>query len=207
MICICGKICKNKNSYAQHWLRCANNQNKLIQKPRAKRGKGNSWNAGLTKESDSRVLKGSLAISATMTGKPGRLHSEETKKKISESRKEFLDKNPEMIPYKLNHSSKQSYPEKYFHDVFEAFDEIVSELRVGRYSLDFANPHNLKYVEIDGEQHYTDKKVKDSDARRALFLSDAGWVGMRIRWSNFKSMSEEDRRLQVSNAIAFLLNK
>lgn len=44
--------------------------------------------------------------------KKPRTLSEETKKKISKSRKKFLDENPHMVPYLLNHSSKMSYPEK-----------------------------------------------------------------------------------------------
>ena len=40
-------------------------------------------------------------------------HSEETKKKISEIRKKYLSENPDKVPYKLNHSSTESYPEKY----------------------------------------------------------------------------------------------
>lgn len=42
-----------------------------------------SWNKGLTKETDKRVEKNGISVSASMKGKKGRLHSEETKRKIS----------------------------------------------------------------------------------------------------------------------------
>ena len=44
-----------------------------------------------------------------------RIHSNETKEKISISRKKYLSEHPDQVPYLLNHYSKgESYPEKYF---------------------------------------------------------------------------------------------
>jgi len=44
----------------------------------------------------------------------GKKLSDETKQKISKSRKEYLLNNPDKVPYLLNHSRNESYPEKYF---------------------------------------------------------------------------------------------
>lgn len=69
----------------------------------------------------------------------GRRQSEETKAKISVARKKYLSEHPDQVPFKLNHSSKESYPEKYFkkwlkkEKLFEA-----QELQIDRYTLDFA---------------------------------------------------------------------
>lgn len=48
----CGKLCKNKNSLAQHECRCDKNPNKIATK---------AWNKGATKETDSRVLTSKVA--------------------------------------------------------------------------------------------------------------------------------------------------
>ena len=44
----CGKECKNKNSLAQHELRCSYNPNRL---------KYSTWNKGKTKEVDARLVR------------------------------------------------------------------------------------------------------------------------------------------------------
>lgn len=48
----CGKLCKNKNSLAQHECRCDKNPNKIATK---------AWNKGATKETDPRVLTSKVA--------------------------------------------------------------------------------------------------------------------------------------------------
>ena len=48
----CGKLCKNRNSLAQHECRCDKNPNKIATK---------AWNKGATKETDSRVLTSKVA--------------------------------------------------------------------------------------------------------------------------------------------------
>lgn len=48
----CGKLCKNKNSLAQHECRCDKNPNRIATK---------AWNKGATKETDSRVLTSKVA--------------------------------------------------------------------------------------------------------------------------------------------------
>jgi hypothetical protein len=67
-----------------------------------------------------------------------RSQSEETRKKISDSRKKYLKNNPNRVPYLLNHSSKESYPEKYFSDIFlKEGVQVDRYVRVGSYELDF----------------------------------------------------------------------
>ena len=57
----CGKECKNKNSLAQHEIRCKENPNKIIS-PICRKGH-KSWNKGLTKETDERVKRNGESIS------------------------------------------------------------------------------------------------------------------------------------------------
>jgi hypothetical protein len=50
-----------------------------------------AWSTGLSKESDKRIAKAAKTLSGSMTGKPGRPHSESTKKILSKKRIEFLE--------------------------------------------------------------------------------------------------------------------
>ena len=160
-----------------------------------------AWNKGLTKETDKRLFKKSETyknrvkegkIIPPQTGKP---LSEEHKKLISKSRKDFLDKNPDKVPYKLNHYSKgMSYPEKYFKDIFEKENiKYEQEVRISLYSLDFVLFNKKINIEIDGEQHYTDKRIIESDKKRTNFLEKNGWKVIRIRWSNWQKMSKKEK--------------
>ena len=102
-----------------------------------------------------------------------RTHSEETKKKISESIKKYLENNPNKVPYLLNHSSKESYPEKYFTELFLKEGIILeSNYRIGLYELDFCIVNKKIDIEIDGDQHYLDNKIVESDIRRTKYLEN-----------------------------------
>ena len=127
-----------------------------------------------------------------------RIHSEESKKKISIARKKFLKEHPEKVPYLLNHSSKISYPEQYFIDVFKKEEiDLMYHKQVGLYQLDFYNEDKMIYVEIDGNSHYLDKKTINIDKRRTEVLNDLGWTGIRIRWSDYKNKSLEERTIVI----------
>ncbi len=111
----------------------------------------------------------------------GRTLSEEIKKKISISRIKYLTKNPDKVPYLLNHSSKKSYPETIFEKT------LVSENIFGWkynyqnsiYQYDFAWEKEKLDVEIDGGTHTTEK-VKFIDKRRDEFSRKNGWEVIRF---------------------------
>lgn len=63
----------------------------------------------MSEETKKKILVARLGVHLT----------EEHKKKISAGRKKFLNEHPDMVPFKLNHSSKQSYPERYFQIIFK----------------------------------------------------------------------------------------
>ncbi len=122
-------------------------------------------------------------------GRDGRPHSEKTKKKISEKRIKYLLDNPDKVPYKVNHSSRESYPEKYFTELFIKENiSVEKKFRIGLYELDFCILEKKIDIEIDGCQHYVDKKIVDSDIRRTSFLEKNGWIVLRIRWSEYKKL-------------------
>ena len=83
----CNKLCKNKNSLIQHELRCSLNPNRLdMSYMRKITINHQSWNKGLTKESDARVAKYAKSFREKLNRgeiKHGpEHHSEKTKEKI-----------------------------------------------------------------------------------------------------------------------------
>lgn len=105
----------------------------------------------------------------------GRTHTEESKLKISEARKKYLSEHPDKVPYIINHSSKESYPEKYFKEVFVNEElPLKYHKQVSKYELDFYNEDFMVDVEIDGEQHYLDKRISKSDSERDEYMKNLG---------------------------------
>lgn len=170
----CGFEESNYNKLGQHVSRCKLNPNYAI--------------------NDINFRKGGL----------GRVVSDSTKKKISESRIKYLKDNPDKVPYLLNHSSSESYPEKYFSELFEKENlNIKRYLQIGLYELDFYILDKKIDIEIDGEQHYTDKKIVESDIRRTKFLTDNGWKIFRIRWADYQRLHYTEKEKYIKE----ILNK
>ena len=134
----------------------------------------------------------------------GKHHSEETKKKISESRKSYLRQHPDKVPYLLNHHRNgPSYPERYFKFILD-INKIKFEMDYSciGYFLDFAFPRAKIYFEVDGDQHYLDKRIVEHDIERTRNLEENGWKCIRrIRWSHFRNLSYEQRKYYISDMI------
>ena len=197
LICIyCGKECKNTNSLKNHERTCKQNSNRFYLAGYRKNLP--AWNKGLTEETDERVLKNSESrrkFYETHDGPfKGKKHSEESKNKCSYSMKKFLELNPDMVPYVRNHSSKASYPEMYFNELFNKENiNLNYHKQIGSYQLDFYNEEKLIDIEIDGEQHYVDSKMPEHDKKRTEYLESLGWTVIRIRWSEYKQMTEDEK--------------
>ncbi len=118
----------------------------------------------------------------------GHKHSEETKKKISDSLKRYLNDNPKKLEFLCSHHFRRaSYPEKFFTKVIEKeFEDknYIKDLPVGKYRIDFAWPNKMLAIEVDGEQHFT-PEAQEHDRIRDAFLREKGWTLLRIRWINF----------------------
>ena len=167
---------------------------------RTKKNRGTNLNAyskaeklGLSKPeiSDETRLK--------MSKSNKRPHTEETKKKISDSRIKFLHENPHMVPYKLNHYSKgRSYAEEYWKVILDSNNLVYEEqYQIGPYQLDFAFPELKIDLEIDGDQHHLDKRVVESDKRRNLYLNNLGWTTIRVKWSEYKKLTEKKEYVSI----------
>lgn len=76
----CNKMCHSLNSVKVHEAYCSNNPNRVVKIGHK------SWNKGLTKDSDERVLKNSISTSNSLkknNHQKGKPRTEEEKKKIS----------------------------------------------------------------------------------------------------------------------------
>lgn len=133
-----------------------------------------------------------------------RKHSQKTKEKISKIRKDFLIKNPDKIPYKLNHHSQEkSYPEKYFKKCFG--NKFIEQYSVNLYSLDFADIEKRWDIEIDGNQHNSDQRIIKHDLKRNKILNDLGWNVIRINWSEFSKLNKENKVLIIKSLLNGLI--
>lgn len=199
----CKKEYFSKNAWASHKGKCKLNPDHIV-KP-----KSELWLAVMkqpkTEEHKAKISKGVQKAYAEGKGYKGeywrgRKHTEETKKKISEGVKKWCDSHPEELPYVKYHSSKESYPEKYFREVLENNSiKFEQEFVVSRYSLDFAFPDTKKYFEVDGKQH---EYMAEHDKIREEFLKEKGWkLICRIQWWKFKEKSPEDQKQYCEDLI------
>jgi len=209
----CNKECKNALSKAAHSALGKANPNKResnFQSFNAKRltGEIDNWNKGASKHTDERIakqsktLKDNLENGTVIHNWRDKKHTEETKEKISKSRKKFLEENPDQVPYRLNHSSKQSWPEKFFQQLLEenGITGWIYNFQHGIYSYDFAFPDLKLDIEIDGATQQSEK-VKEIDKRRDDFSKARGWKVLRI---DAKELYKEDKEHIVNLIKSFL---
>lgn len=102
-----------------------------------------------------------------------------------------------------NPSLKESYAEAFFQKVIdnEFSDRLVlREMRFGRYSFDFAWPHKMKVIEIDGQQHERYSHQRESDSKKDKLAEEAGWSVLRIKWRDLYM----DTKATIAAAKAFI---
>lgn len=106
----------------------------------------------------------------------------DSRKKISEAMKKAHEEGKAC---KWNPHVK-SYPEEWFTDVIENEFEDKDyryNFQVSRYRLDFAWPKKMRYIEIDGDQHYRTQEAIEHDRVRTEYLEKLGWTLLRRSWS------------------------
>lgn len=173
---------------------------------------GSSWNKGLTKESDARVL----SISQTLAEKyakgiyvsafKGKKHSLNSKQKMSQIAKAGY-KSGKRKGWQSRHIT--SFPEKFWRAVLDnngiqyCINFPVSRKSLGdnsskSYFLDFKIKNNID-LEIDGAQH---RFRKEHDKKRDELLTNNGYKVYRIAWNEIHS---DSGKLLMKNKInAFL---
>lgn len=131
--------------------------------------------------------------------------TEEHKQKISESRIKYLKNNPDKVPYLLNHyTNGASYPEKYFDDILSKYIKYEKYYQIGIYQLDIAIVNKKIGIEIDGDQHYLDKKIVESDKRKNKYLKEQNWDLIRIKWSDYKKLQKEDKEKYINDLVNYI---
>ena len=161
------------------------------------------WNKGLTSKTSESVAKAQQHLkdyykihAGAWTGKK---HTEETKAKISAARRKYLNEHPDKVLFKLNHSSKESFPEKYFRKWLKNEGLLeAQELQIDRYTLDFAWPDKKIYLEIDGNQHKQDW-MQRHDKIRTDYLANLGWICIgRVDWAAFQQLNKRAKHLYLA---------
>jgi very-short-patch-repair endonuclease len=134
-------------------------------------------------------------------GKPnlswlGKKHTEEQKRKISETQKRNFRESGAKSIWHTQLENRKSFAEQYFDT---CFPNLKQNYHVDRYFLDLANPEKKLYIEVDGEQHYNDPKVVEHDKARTARLEELGWKCLkRIRWSEYKRLSKEEQESLIT---------
>lgn len=119
----------------------------------------------------------------------GHKTSDETKKKLSDAAIKNL---------KGTHCNWLNKPKSYAEEYFEKYFKTAEfQYHVNKYFLDFAWPKSKVYIEVDGEQHYTEDGL-NHDNERTEFLLNEGWKLLkRIRWSEFQKLSAIEKENEI----------
>ena len=131
--------------------------------------------------------------------------SDENRERMSKKIRSYLDVNPESVGWR-HHGAwkvKESYPEKYFREVFESHGlkgQFAQEYSIKRFSIDFAFPDIQVAVEIDGSQHRLPENI-ERDKRRDEELAELGWETIRVDWKRFKKSSPESKQKVIDNLL------
>lgn len=145
---------------------------------------------GISNQFD-KAKKEGISISHKLKGKKApqmsHLHTDETRRKMSESRKLFLKKNPDKHPWKKSEKFR-SNPCEHFKNQLRKnnieFNEEWMPLFPERYfSIDIAFPDKKIGIEINGNQHYNrDGTLKKYYKERHDIIEDAGWQLIELHY-------------------------
>lgn len=154
-----------------------------------------AWNRGKTKDTDKRILNATFKYKETLKTKYGghgtfygKHHTEKTKKKMSEIRKEMIKNHPESCFWN-NTCKKVSEPCEYlkkklrennisFVEEYKAFDDYG-------YRIDIAWPDIKVGIEVNGMFHYNfkDMSLKPYYQKRHNIFESRGWKIYEILYS------------------------
>jgi len=113
--------------------------------------------------------------------------SENTKKLISEKRKQFLRNNPDKHPWKLKNKFKSEPCENFKKILRENNFSFIEEFTPNcerNYSIDIVFPEKMIGIEINGNQHYErNGKLKQYYQDRHDYIESLGWKLYEIHYS------------------------
>lgn len=102
-----------------------------------------------------------------------RVTSEETKKKMSNTRKKLLEEKPWLHPNVLCSNLNESYPEKVFREYLDSIGlkkdiDYIKQYKIEKYFIDFYFPKFNLGVEIDGERWHNLESEKEIDREMVI---------------------------------------
>ena len=117
----------------------------------------------------------------------GHKHTEETKKRMSESKKKWLKENPDKHVWK-RHSKFKSVPcetlKSYIKSKNINYLEEFSPVMDRGYSVDVAFPEKMVCLEVNGNQHYdATGKLKPYYQEKHDLISKLGWKIIEMHYS------------------------
>lgn len=188
--CECGKTFEKSQSLNSHFSRCKTHRNGT---PPITQRNGGGWNVGLTKENNLSVAKMANSLSVLKKGKPGNKHTEETKRKMSLKRIEFLENNPDnnILWYVVNNGEKDIKVQgewernvaNWLNDLNIKWDRHKISYDVHRnYTPDFWLPEYNFYLEVKGWLSDRDrikmKKVIEQTGIKIKMLNKSDYVNL-----------------------------
>lgn len=167
----CQREFNSRQATTSHIFRTHTNN----RKPLGGRQKGShpAWNKGLTKETDLRVAKNAEAVSIATRGRPGRPHTEETKRLISRQ-KSINNKGGRSKWYEVAGQKVQGTWERNVALKFEELGIRWEKLKTNRHTFDYVMDGKTRcytpdfylqdidtYLEVKGRWWGRDKEKMD----------------------------------------------
>ena len=184
----CSREGKSGRSIKNHERFCDRNPNRKDHAFKKYNESEPRWNAGLTKETDDRVLKNSVNTSKSLKKKfasgvrlpahTDEYWTPERRKEKSEWRKQLHIDHPEMHPNRklAGNRNKMSYPEKVAYDYLVNSGVVFEhQKKVLRYFPDFIIGNVI--IEIDGDNWHNEEE----DRIRDVELSKESYIVYRIK--------------------------
>ena len=133
---------------------------------------------------------------------PRSRHSEETKLKLSENKKQFFKENPDKHPWKKDTKFK-SVPCENFKKVLDELDiKYLPEYTPSderAFSIDISLPQYKIAIEVNGNQHYNkDGTLKQYYQERHDFISNLGYEIYELHYSLF---FDKEKMVSLINSI------
>lgn len=176
----CGKVCKNRNSYAQHKIRCRYNTNRInVYHDNFNTFGHVAWNKGLTKETNESVRLTGKNVSKTLHEKISNgwkpyfatndYWTLEKRLQLSETKKQFYKEHPEKHPNRIVcDRNRRTYIEQVAYDwlvenKIEFKEQYQTEFNGSLRFVDFYVPRYNLFIELDGVYWHTYSKDLDKE--------------------------------------------